>query len=348
MPLWNPAVVADYAATPLALLIVYFITCALTIGNYVGHFRVNTDEYGEGVVRAYLAFTILGTAAYVLLSGVMWIWAAKYSHTTQDRTNKLSYGVYIMLLLKDLPLFIIEYHAILCCGWLQPFQGFVFIIQFIMFIFAFVFAWLNFIWRASYVMEKYCGDGDHELKTGAENLVILPSGSPVEDWAREQGGILQFPQVPSPTMGTRGRSNSSYASPLMMQERESPNRYAPVLHSNPPSGSRRSQPQSQGYTPTTQNSSPNYNASYNDHSGRPMPRFPQQQYSAPNSPYSRGPISPASSRGRMDDEVQWDTFDSPPQVVAGSGGGMRARSNSTAQDFRSDAPRYVVEEYRYR
>lgn len=380
MPLWNPAVLADYAATPLALLILYFITCALTIGNYVGFFRVNSDVYGNGVTRAYLAFTIVGTANYVLISGVMWIWAAKYSHTTKDRTNKLSYGIYCMLLLKDLPLFIIEYHCILCCGWRQPYQGFVFIVQFITFILSFVFAWLNFVWRMSYILEKYCGEGVHELKTGAEHLVILPPSSSVEEWALDQQrGILQFPQTGSPmrhsSLGPR-EGSTSFASPLMMQERNSPNHYQPPLHSNPPSSSRRSQQQqlsasqfydhrfSQPQTPQEMDwgASPNPQYGYHAPSHTDYSRGgssyhsqppPQAQYSAPNTPYNRGPASPSTStrarpvpmqRMQMPEEVQWDSFDSPnSQSPTG-----RGRSHSQAQDFRSDAPKYVVEEYRYR
>ena len=174
---WSPVQLVENATAPALLLVAYFFGCGVNIANYVGYFRYHTDVYGGDLPRAYLAFVILGTGTYILFSGMMWMWAAKYSSTREERAQKLSNGVWAIFFLKDLPLFIIEYNAILCCGWLNGYQGFAFIFELLFALFSFVFTWLSITWRGSEWLQNNFG-GVQGLKTGTERIVIFNSPPP--------------------------------------------------------------------------------------------------------------------------------------------------------------------------
>lgn len=174
MALANENPFGDSPIPPIVLLIIYFCATMLSIANYVAYIRYNEDVYGGSLLRAYLAFTVLGTTTYAIFSGVMWTWAAKYVSTAEQRIAKISYGMFGIFLMHDLPIYIMEYHGILCCGWRNPFFGFVFVIHYITFIISFVFTWLTYAWRMAALMESMWGTGP-VLKTGREQIAVLPA-----------------------------------------------------------------------------------------------------------------------------------------------------------------------------
>jgi hypothetical protein len=169
--------VTESSTAPMALIGVYFFCVILTIVNYVAYFRFNEPLYGADFLRAYLAFTILGGIVYTFVSAVAWLWAAKYVSDNSDRVVKTAIGVMAMFLFHDLPCFIMEWHAILCCGWRNGFQGFVFIVQILSFTFSFVFAWLSYCYLVAGWVNSSFGDGwsSAGLKTGAAAVSILPA-----------------------------------------------------------------------------------------------------------------------------------------------------------------------------
>lgn len=211
---WSPEQMAETLTLPYLLLTVYFVTCALSIANYVAYFRFENDTYGSDVPRAYIAFVVIGTIAYVLFSGVMWLWAAKYSETASIRGRRLSHGVWAIFVFKDLPLFIIEYHAVLCCGGFRnSFQGFVFVVQFICALCSFSYTWLSFIWRTASFCQFYFGGGlvEEGLKTGTEKVNIF-SVAPVDQHNRQLDGM-----GPSPFAFQRPYDSNPTAPPPTLQ-----------------------------------------------------------------------------------------------------------------------------------
>lgn len=197
---WTPQILADVVSVPYALLVFYFAMCGFSIGNYVGYFRYHTELYGSSVPRAYLAFVVVGTGAYILFSSMMWLWAAKYSPSPDTRAQRLQWGIWVMFLLKDLPLFIVECHVMIFYGWDSGYQGFVFIMQCIAVLWSFAFTWLSFTWRTAEVLQMYFGSfSETTLKTGAEQVLIF---TPPQAINREPSNF-----VPSyPPSGSRGGS----------------------------------------------------------------------------------------------------------------------------------------------
>jgi hypothetical protein len=175
MELWHPIQLAEPLAIPYLLIVLYFIGCGLSLGNYVGYFRFHDDIYGSTLPQAYLAFVIIGSLTYVMFSAVMWVWAAKYSSTSAVKAIRLQWGVWAMFLFKDFPIFCMEYDAILCCGWLNSYQDFCFIMQLLYVLFSFIFTWLSFIWRAASWMNYSFGSYHEALKTGTEQVIIFPT-----------------------------------------------------------------------------------------------------------------------------------------------------------------------------
>ena len=176
---------------PLVLLVFYFIGCMLTIANYVAFVRYNGALYGVDLLRAYLAFAIIGTISYALFSGVAWLWAHKYCQTDRDRIQKIAVGVIIIFLFHDLPIFIMEWHMILSHGWRNPFQGFVYVCQWISFLLSFILSWLGYTYVASgYLHRSTSGYAGSALHTGQEQLAVLPPMSQREFAEKHLGAPL--------------------------------------------------------------------------------------------------------------------------------------------------------------
>ena len=169
-------VLSDSSVPPIVLMVLYFVGTMITIANYVAYVRYNEAVYGADLVRAYLAFTIVGVSMYALLSAVCWLWAAKYVTTSSERLQKLAMGMLAIFVFHDLPIFSMEWHMILCCGWRNPFQGFCFVKQIMLFILSFSFGWLMYAYIAAGWLNAAYGDPS-ELKTGGEMIVILPAAT---------------------------------------------------------------------------------------------------------------------------------------------------------------------------
>jgi len=208
--------VSDSRVTPAMLLGMYFAMSAFTIGNYSGYLRFRIDTYGNEIVNAYLAFVIIGTGAYVFVAGVFWMWAAKYAATKDERQMRLSHGIWVICLFRDLPLFWISYSSILCCGWLNGYHSFVFILQLIVFLLSFIFTWLSVVWRAARWMEYTFGEGAGGLKTGAERIVIFNAPPPM---AEESLNFLPSPvdefQPISPERGSPRQKHDRFVPPVV-------------------------------------------------------------------------------------------------------------------------------------
>lgn len=213
MPLnsWQLQVVTESTVPPVVLIVLYFIGTMITIANYVAYVRYNAAVYGEDLLRTYLAFTIIGTAAFALVSAVSWLWAAKYVSTPSQRLQKTAIGLFAIFLFHDLPIFSMEWHMILCCGWRNPFQGFCFVKQIMLFLLSFTFGWLSYAYVASGYMNKLYGDPVPELKTGSEMVVVLPraevgfgSSAGFGDRALASPLLPKSPNVRSSTVDERG------------------------------------------------------------------------------------------------------------------------------------------------
>lgn len=165
----------DSSIPPIVLIVLYFIATMLTIANYVAYVRYHNDIYGADFVRTYLAFTILGTATYAIISGVCWTWAAKYVTTSEERFQKIAIGLISIFAIHDLPIFAMDWHMVLCCGWRNGFQGFCFVKQILFFMLSFTFGWTMYTYTAAGYAHKLYGE-PAELKTGTEMIGILPTG----------------------------------------------------------------------------------------------------------------------------------------------------------------------------
>lgn len=193
---------------PLAMIVLYFVGTALTIANYVGYIRYNKDTYGWDFDRAYLTFTIISTFVFYIAASPLWLWSAKYASDDKDRKVKFFLGTMVILLFHDFPFFVMELHAILCCGWRNPFQGFVFIIQTMEFMISFIIGWLGYTWVASGFLEN------SSLGTGQGYGGTVDAYSP---YGSPHGGSHEMRHLAPPT--------PTYVPPSMLQRETS---YVPM------------------------------------------------------------------------------------------------------------------------
>jgi hypothetical protein len=341
---------------PMVLLTIYLFAIGFTIGNYTGYFRFNKDVYGDSFNRAYLAFTVLGAAAYFFFAGVAWLWAAKYVHSVESRLRKLTFGFIMIFLFHDLPCFSMELHAILTYGWRNGYQGFCFVLQIITFLLSFTNGWLYFTWTTAGWLQYWYG-WPHEsfgLKTGQEVLEILPPMSPVGNNQfmsprEQQVGVL------TPMLGSGLRWNNTSQARQQPQQQES---MQPMVTgqtgpaSGMRSGSRRSSlSRNDNIAPTMtvmMSSSPRSAPNSGLRRGNPPGAFQQQQQqqgyspSTTNSSRGGGPVGPSSynfnertqSRIRPVTTIEGLEEDNESEIPSSSrSGGIDFGSNNANNDY---------------
>ncbi|EAN84877.1 hypothetical protein C3747_216g24 [Trypanosoma cruzi] len=131
---------------PVVLMVLYLVAFVFSWANYGASFRPNLSLYGKDLVTAYLAFCIIGTLVYTLVSGALWLRASRYVVRSSHKVRFIIIGVGLLFFFKDFPLFLIESVTLRRYGWRNGFQGFCFIVQLCFFLFPFIVIWLAFIW----------------------------------------------------------------------------------------------------------------------------------------------------------------------------------------------------------
>ena len=143
------------ARYPLALMVVYFVGTMLTIANYVAYIRFNRLSFSKPILDAYLSFTVIGTVAYAFVSGTMWLWAARYALTEDERTIRVAWGLFTIAITHDCPCFTLELYMLLCCPWKRnPLQYVVFSVQTVTFFVSFTASWILYMWVGAAYLES--------------------------------------------------------------------------------------------------------------------------------------------------------------------------------------------------
>lgn len=319
---------------PYVLMVAYFIGCAFSIGNYVGYFRYNySNMYNSGLPRAYIAFVVIGTATFILFSSVVWLWAAKYSAAPGLRAQRLQWGIWAIFVLKDLPLFVIELSAIMCCGWNSPYQGFVFVVQCIFALFSFSFTWLSFIWRCAGICQRYFGSF-HEvtLKTGAEQVLIFSTPEPMNgegSYARGYTGSPRHDPVGITWSGNRHAMEYHPPAPHPTPQYSPPS--SPLGRYMPEPGSTRSTRSNGAFSPADE---PPYNFRSVPMVSTPADQLPVRRQPVP-SPWDRRQSPPSPQRQAM---RAYDTHYNDPMSPL-------SRSRGSMTGFDAPPQGFIVDRY---
>lgn len=169
--MWHPDLVTQDSKLPVALLLYFLLDLVFSVANYVAFIRHETAKYGKDFVKGYLAFVVLGIVFFAAVGGLMWVWAARYSITHKDRRRRTALGLVSVYLSNVLPLFILEYHAYLCCGWVEGYRGFCFVWKTFSFLGASILVWLSYAWRGARFMEM------HYPLVGTKQTPDIPLGT---------------------------------------------------------------------------------------------------------------------------------------------------------------------------
>ncbi|RNF16006.1 uncharacterized protein Tco025E_05313 [Trypanosoma conorhini] len=163
---------------PLLLIVLYVVALCFSWANYGAYFRLHLDLYGKGFVAAYLAFCIIGTLVYALVSSVLWLRGAVYASRSSREAQYIITGVSALFFSKDLPLFVLESTALTRHGWRDGFQGFCFIVQLCFFLLPFIVTWLTGVWFATSFVERQWGDGAVRARVTLDEALAQPAPSP--------------------------------------------------------------------------------------------------------------------------------------------------------------------------
>jgi threonine/homoserine/homoserine lactone efflux protein len=216
--LWHPDRITQDSKVPVALLIYFMVDILFSLTNFLAYVRHEEDRYGKDFVKAYLAFVVLGLVFFGALASVLWVWAARYSTSHKERRRRTALGVVVVYLSNVLPLFIMEYHAILCCGWVSGIQGFCFVLKTISWLGASVMVWLSYTWRAARWMEYHftlVGTTAQDTRSSSTPLMMSASTTmplAANDSLYSNGGYRI--SSPGATNGSAPFGSSNYAGPI--------------------------------------------------------------------------------------------------------------------------------------
>jgi len=138
---------------PLFFLFWYLAEISLSILNWWFFLDVEKQLLGTTVARTHLAFNLVGGFSFLLIAAPLMFWTYRYGHRmlTKRRRNRFSLGVLIVYLLRDLPIWIIEFRIVWIHGFMVEIQGVSFIATTMTFLVATVVCWFKYAWR----MAKY-------------------------------------------------------------------------------------------------------------------------------------------------------------------------------------------------
>ncbi|KAH9578002.1 hypothetical protein LSM04_002174 [Trypanosoma melophagium] len=164
---------------PFVPIFLYLAAIVFSWVNYGVFFRFRVSTYGLSLVGAHLAFCIVGTVFYVIVTSMFWIRAARYANKSSQRVRFFLFGISSMFLMKDIPLFVVECVATVQTGWLSGYQGFCFVAQFCFFLLSFIITWISFIWLITTFIEHHWGGRNAQEQLSLGKSLTYPTPAPV-------------------------------------------------------------------------------------------------------------------------------------------------------------------------
>eukprot|EP01062_Namystynia_karyoxenos_P024479 TRINITY_DN19551_c0_g1_i1.p1 TRINITY_DN19551_c0_g1~~TRINITY_DN19551_c0_g1_i1.p1 ORF type:complete len:573 (+),score=164.67 TRINITY_DN19551_c0_g1_i1:77-1720(+) len=162
---------SDSEVCNLVTLAVHFLHPMMCTVNYLSWVRYqrSDDDLGDARVDAYLALTIISMLAYFLLSSAFYILAHRWPLPLHRSSKRTSWGVFINLLLSDMPIFILEVDMTWAVGWASAIQAITMVITILSFATSGIRSWF-------FLVGKYIR---HELRREGEGFDRVPEpGSP--------------------------------------------------------------------------------------------------------------------------------------------------------------------------
>lgn len=145
---------------PFALIFSYFfaVQTVLIVCNYVFWLRFQYDFFTAEFRNFYLAFTIIGTAAYAAVAGPCFIMAYKYSASQISRRRKLLLGVTTMWLTQCFPLTVgMCINVIVQNSFMNSYNGVVFVIVLFSWYFGLFYVWFGYMGLMSGFLHRQSG-----------------------------------------------------------------------------------------------------------------------------------------------------------------------------------------------
>lgn len=150
---------------PVALLFLFWhgTISVLALFNYSFWMRFqNTAIVDSGVQDAYLAFSIIGLAAFAFGAGPMFFFSFKYGATNKARAGKLRLGIVIMYLTSSCPLFLLElYIAYTNLDIVHVLDGMLLILLFMSWGVGSIIVWFVYMWEVSRFLQHHTGANRH-------------------------------------------------------------------------------------------------------------------------------------------------------------------------------------------
>lgn len=146
---------------PFALLFLFFhgVLCVLITMNYSFWMRFQDDNIVGATIReAYLAFTIIGFAAYVFGAGPLFFYAYKYAANQKAGAVKLRLGIAVIYFFSSLPIFVLEVAiAYSNLTIVNVLDGMVLVLTLCAWSFGSVVVWFIYMWEVARFLQSQTG-----------------------------------------------------------------------------------------------------------------------------------------------------------------------------------------------
>ena len=143
----------------LAALFLYFMQYIIIILNWWWFVSYEVPLFGSALVRAHIAFAVMGSILFILIASPFLFWSYRYSNQMPPKTrrNCFFFAVGVAFLTHDFPLWLMEFWMVWQFGWMHVIQGMsIFLLTFTTLVGLFS-VWLGYAWKLSRQLQHYFG-----------------------------------------------------------------------------------------------------------------------------------------------------------------------------------------------
>ncbi|KAF8289872.1 hypothetical protein TcYC6_0010150 [Trypanosoma cruzi] len=141
----------------LLVLFLFSTTYCINILNWIFYIRYLRDEVEEGVIAAYIAFSVIGCILFFLLASplIYWTYARASEIPQKNRRNVLCIGIGLCFFFHEFPLGWIEIYLVWYHGWRSILSSISLFIVWLCFTIGFFSTWLGYTWYLSKRLHFY-------------------------------------------------------------------------------------------------------------------------------------------------------------------------------------------------
>ena len=158
----------------MILIYLYFAEYFLVILNWWWFVSLERALFGDSLVNAHIAFTVIGTFIFALIASPFLFWPYRYGSQMppRNRRNCIFTCLVIVFFSHDFPLWCMEFFMVWRYGWIHVLQGVSMLLLTTTTAIGLFGVWLGYTWKASKLLQRQFGSSNYNFSgVGADGAI---------------------------------------------------------------------------------------------------------------------------------------------------------------------------------